>query len=105
MTDKELEKCLLTDEERQQVWDIPRLGYINRLLKAQLTKAIPIIELDAYARGFEQAKFETRLAVAEEIAGYIENKPTDGWDKWYYYQKGLAAELRDKFCGKDTKEK
>jgi len=79
MTDEELvEKCLLTYEEMGKVgfnMGSP-FGVVDRdvvcvaVAKAQLTKAIPIIrkavELDAYARGFEQAKFETRLAVEEE---------------------------------------
>lgn len=57
----------------ESVWDI------NNLLVAQLDKAIPII----------------RQEERERIAQFVENLPTDGWDKWHFYNQDLAKKIRE----------
>ena len=35
-----------------------------------------------------------REASIKEVADYIESLLTDGWDKWHYYNKDLAEQIR-----------
>ena len=32
-------------------------------------------------------------AQLRKVAEWIKNQPTDGWDKWYFYNKDLAQSL------------
>lgn len=82
MTDKELiEQCrkALSKAEAQCDDISEALPLMRGRLDAILPIIIPIIrkavELKVYARGFEQGKFEGRMAVAEEIKKGAENRP------------------------------
>lgn len=39
--------------------------------------------------------YEIMGAQLKKVADYIENQPTDGHDKWYFYNKDLAKSLRE----------